>query len=542
MGTSPDILASNRDTVLSAFKYAEKINKNLFIKGNEKATAEYIFENQRIDAHEIVREFYENDRRVISITKKTKVGMDGLMIMVAVLMTTHSDDEFIVNFENVRIITGMSNADWEKDMKNKSPQCFKDNIFHHGQLHKANLKNMQNSLIIIDEIDTGNKEFQVLHCTLKEAGVLDVHHMKKNNNRFMFTSATMIKELYDLYCWGELHALYKMTIPQNYIGHIDFLNNGIIKEFYPLDTTEKAIKWIQEDIIQNYGNDYRVHIARVNQISVGILQDTCIRNGIIFYNHTSSDKLTSEETRELFDDPLQSHYVVGVRGLLRRANLISNKWKRRIGAVHELHTTTVDMNVQIQGLPGRMTGYWKDVIDGGHKTGPYRTNMRAIELYEKSFNNPFGPDDYHTSGFKKQGGKISAKPTMISAKNIDNLKPLNLPSGNNIGPLPFAHPTPFKTMELVKKFLLAILNRDIKLRAFHTVEGYQFSTRLNAHYNKNKSELLASDRLTLEDYNKIAIGFGLSKTKKGQNYLVYPVYENRNTTEVLYYVRYLKCV
>jgi hypothetical protein len=72
---------------------------------------------------------------------------------------------------------------------------------------------ISNGLIIIDEIDTGDKEYQVLHTTLKEAGVLDVEHMKKHNNRFVFISATMIKELYDLYRWGELHELCKMTIP-----------------------------------------------------------------------------------------------------------------------------------------------------------------------------------------------------------------------------------------------------------------------------------------------------------------------------------------
>ena len=417
----------DRDIVLGAYNQAKRINQKLFEKGDEKATSEYIYANQITDANAIVNEFYKNNRRVVSVAKKTKVGMDGLMIQIATLMTTHPDDNFVVNYENVRIITGMSNAGWEKDMKDKSPECFRDKIFHHGQLLNADLNNLQNGLIIIDEIDSGDKEFQRLHTTLKDAGVLDVNHMQKNNNRFVFVSATMIKELYHLYRWGDLHQLYKMTIPSSYIGHSDFLKLDIIKEFYPMLESENAEKWVQEDIIDIYGTDYRIHLARVTVKSVNILQNACIRKGIAFRNHTSTDRLTNEEIKELFKEPLTRHIVLGVKGFFRRANLIPNMWKLRIGATHEYYIKNVDNNVQIQGLPGRMTGYWRDIIEGGHKTGPHRTSIKAVEEYEHAFNDPFGLNSYQTSGFKKKKGKVVSDPTMLSAKHIQNLNPVDLP-------------------------------------------------------------------------------------------------------------------
>jgi hypothetical protein len=199
MENSAKIIAARREAVIHSYNSAESKNKLAFMEGDEKATSEYIYENQKIDANNIVREFYENDRRVVSVIKKTKVGADGLMIEVAKLMTTHPDDGFVVNPVNTRIITGMSNVAWEKDMKEKSPSCFSKNIFHHGQLTKSDLKHLTNSLIIIDEIDSGDKEYQLLHKTLKDSGLLDVDYMKEKNIRFMFISATMIKELYDLY-------------------------------------------------------------------------------------------------------------------------------------------------------------------------------------------------------------------------------------------------------------------------------------------------------------------------------------------------------
>ena len=458
MPSPSDFISKRRERVLVSYKEAELINYELYHNGDDKATAEYIFPNQKEDAINIVDMFYKNKRRVISIQKKTKVGADGLMIEIAKLLTTHIDDEFVVNHANVRIITGMSNAGWEKDMIDKAPSCFKDKIFHHGKLEKAGIKTIikdiktittdeltgvTNGLFIIDEIDTGDKPDQKLHTILKNAGILDVNHMEKHNNRFVFISATMIKELYDLYRWGELHELYKMSIPASYFGHKDFLDKGIVKEFFAVNTKEAAEKWVQEDILDYYKKpcmctkcnpeqnpikqDFRVHIVRVNAKNVNVVQDACIRKGVLFRNHTSTDRLSQDEIKELFKEPLTNHIVLGVKGFFRRANLIPNRWKLRIGATLELFTRVVDNNVQIQGLVGRMTGYWREDIEGGHKTGPHRTSIKAIEEYEKTYLDPFGINSYQTAGFKKKKGKISADPTMLSSKHIPNLQAVDLP-------------------------------------------------------------------------------------------------------------------
>jgi hypothetical protein len=537
MSSHCDLISARRESVLQAYNAARAENHLRFLEGDDKATAEYIFQNQIEDAHTIVDAFYAHKRRVISIQKKTKVGADGLMIKIATLLTTHIDDAFVVNPANVRIITGMSNAGWEKDMIDKAPNCFKGKIFHHGKLSRADLMNMRDGLIIIDEIDTGDKEFQVLHTTLKEAGVLDVKHMEEHNNRFVFISATMIKELYDLYRWGPLHDLCKMTIPPSYFGHKDFLEKGIVQEYYPLSSKENADKWVTEDILP-YGIDYRVHLVRVTTQTVEIVQNACIRKGVAFRNHTSTDRLLEEEINEFFKEPLKQHIVLGVKGFFRRANLIPNRWKLRIGATHEMYTRIVDNNVQIQGLTGRMTGYWRADIEGGHKTGPHRTSIKAIEEYEKTYEDPFGLNSYQTAGFKKKKGKVSADPTMLSSKHIANLEAVELPVVNS--PTIIAYPTPFATLHHVKLFLKEKLKRTVLPGEFYKQDGYELSTRLNSYYNKKKKDLLASDRLTLDKYNSIAVGLNLSTTGNGQDYMVYPVYANMDTKEVLYYVRYLE--
>jgi hypothetical protein len=427
MDVQTELISARREDVMQSYKSAKATNHRLFLEGDDKATAEYIFPNQMEDAANIVDMFYTHKRRVISIQKKTKVGADGLMIEISTRLTTHPDDNFVINPINVRILTGMSNAGWEKDMINKAPTCFKGAIFHHGKLSRADLQNIRRGLFIIDEIDTGDKEFQVLHTILKDAGILDIKHMEEHDNIFVFVSATPIKELYDLYRWGDLHCLYKMTIPASYVGHIDFLERGIVQEFYSLASEENVIKWIEEDIINHYGSDYRVHLVRVTGKIISNVQNACIRKGIIFRNHTSTDRLSEGDVNEFFNEPLSNHIVVAVKGFFRRANLIPNRWKLRIGATHELYTKVVDNNVQIQGLTGRMTGYWRGNIEDGHKTGPHRTSIKAIEEYEKVYLDPFGNNSYQTFGFKKRKGNVKLEPTMLHPKHIQHIDPVDLP-------------------------------------------------------------------------------------------------------------------
>ncbi len=421
------LIAARREEVLSAYDTAIKHNNRLFLEGNEHATSEYVYSNQKEDACKIINIFYKTKCRVVSIQKKTKVGADGLMIEIAKLFTTHSDDKFIINPENVRIITGMSNVTWERDMIDKAPSCFKQSIFHHGKLAKSNLDKIINGLIIIDEIDSGSKEFQRLHKTLIEANMLDTKYMIDNNIRFVFISATMIRELYQLYQWGNLHQNIQMTIPDLYIGHKDFLELGIIKEFYPLNKSENINKWIQEDIIDNYATNYKVHFVRVTKKNESKIEEACIKKKIKFIMHTSDDKISTEQFVDMFKMPLMHHIVIGVKDLLRRANLIPNQWKIHIGAIHERYVDKVDHNVQVQGLVGRMTGYWKDKILKGHKTGPFRTSIKSIEEYENNYIDPFGINSYQAAGFKKREGAVASNTGMLSHKNVKNLNPIPLP-------------------------------------------------------------------------------------------------------------------
>ena len=375
---TPEMIAANREAVSDSIRARQSENRRRFLRGDSTAGSEYIYQNQINDASEVVKQFYEDDRRVISICKQTKVGANGFMIATAYQMTTHPDDDFVINPENVRFITGMSNKKWEDELKNDLPTIFEDKVFHHGQLAHMNISNMRNGLLFIDEIDTGSNEGMVLVNLLKTSKILDIDVLKKNNIRLVIISATITREVYHACRWGKYHSMFRMTIPTNYIGHRDFIKRDIIQEFYPIKTLDDALRWVKEDLVDYYGSDYRVGIIRTSPKGRDFIQTACAALKVEFRDHTSVDRISDDDLKKIFETQRTCHMVIAVKGFWRRANLINNKWKEKVGPTHELYTKNPDANVEAQGFPGRMTGYWRHILDSGHKTGPYRTSIKAI--------------------------------------------------------------------------------------------------------------------------------------------------------------------
>ena len=432
------MIAANREAVCDSFQSRKSENRRRFLRGDSSAGPEYIYPNQTHDASVVTNMFYEDERRVISIRKKTKVGANGFMIATAFQMTTHPDDDFVINPENVRFITGMSNKKWEDELKNDLPGIFIDKAFHHGQLVYMNILNFRNGLLFIDEIDTGSDEGMVMQKHLKESGILDIDFLKKNNIRLVIISATITRELYQACRWGDYHDTHKMTIPPNYIGHNDLINRGIIQEFYPIKTEDDAFRWVNDDLVKNYGIDYRVGIIRVNPKGRNFIMKACDALKVEFRDHTSVDRISDEDLKKIFETKRTSHMVIAVKGLWRRANLIANKWKLAIGPTHEFYGINPDANVQAQGLPGRMTGYWRNILDSGHKTGPYRTSISAIQQAINAYDDPFSREAFSTRNFKKnEDGRVTRNiPSVVHPDLILGLDSTEAPKYSDSDTIP----------------------------------------------------------------------------------------------------------
>ena len=392
----------------------------------------WTYPNQDADAREAVKRFVDDPNlRILSGMKKVKVGASGFIYRFNQYVV--SEPSLWVDPANCFVVTGMSNKQWEVDMKKDAQEAIRDNIYHHGKLKKIEkkMKQMRNGVVVIDEIDTASKEWQLLHKILEPR--MDLEDMRRRNNRFLFVSATMLSELKELIHWeGGVHGHMKLSIGANYIGHADFETRGIIRDSFPMNTLEDAERWVREDIAP-YGTDYRVHIVRVrNKKMVEALKQACRNHRIEYLDHNSTDRLTEEQLNELYMETSRTrHVVLMVKGLLRRADLIPNEWKMRVGAVHELYVNSrkVSYDVQIQGLVGRMCGYWKDAFDMGHRAGPFRCNTDAIRAYEAKYVDPESNVMYKTN--------TKQESMLVHTKNVEKKsKASEKSSGNEPRPPP----------------------------------------------------------------------------------------------------------
>ena len=72
MSYTSEIISARRDSVMQAYNSARAENHLRYLEGDDKATSEYIYANQKEDANNIVNMFFKHNYRVVSIQKKNK--------------------------------------------------------------------------------------------------------------------------------------------------------------------------------------------------------------------------------------------------------------------------------------------------------------------------------------------------------------------------------------------------------------------------------------------------------------------------------------
>ena len=455
---------ARRASVRSSFESAKAANQTRYLEGDPHATAEYVWPNQIADADNIVNLLTTSGAVLLGIAKEPQVGMTGLLHYIPYRLCTHENDDIVIAPKNVCILTGMSNLAWETDTKRDFPDCFQSQIFHHGKLQTALpiLKRIaqEGGCVIIDEIQNGAKENQVLHQVLIESGLLNMTVLETKNVKIVTASATMIKHIHTASQWGGKATIYKMTIPANYMGFKTLKEKGVLRQWKNMGSLDSTREWFDE-IEAHYEGEFRVHLVRAGPKMIANIQQCVLERGFGLIEHTSKDRLTPEQNNMLFRDPLTRHWIILVKGLWRAANRIPTVYKLRIGSVHEQFVKKVDNDVQAQGLPGRMLGY-PDYPEG-HKIGPYYTSLKAIDEYIAYAEDPLSPENaYQCAGYKR------------SEEGVVRCREKNITSAHNIANLQATDGIRNPNFKMKSKRFTVFLNKDWA-RAYAEALGYQWN-------------------------------------------------------------------
>ncbi len=339
--------------------YNAKLNEVKLRKGEDK---ELVYENQKVAAVEICLELFDKGKTIVTLIAEPQVGKTGTFLETAFLACTHPSDKYIVDPDNVFIITGMSDTDWQKQTKNDMLEPFKKRVYHRGRLNTqdrqdgfyTNLAHAKDALLIFDECHIANGKEHQISGMLRDLGLLDLSVLKDRNIKILDVSATPGATLHDTLSWGQdNHSVVILKSSNAYTGFGHFIKEKRLHESYDLTDDKELEKLIA--FIKATFPDPRWHVIRLpsksrkNADLQAKIQRICAREGWHAETHSSVDRI----------DDLDYH--MGTRPKTHRFLLIKEFWRAGkrlndtfIGIVHD--APTEDLNVAAQGLAGRLCG------------------------------------------------------------------------------------------------------------------------------------------------------------------------------------------
>lgn len=478
-----------------------------------------VYPNQVEAAWEIV-ELFQYGKMAVTLLALPQVGKTGVMLEVAYIMTTSNNDDLLINPENVYIISGMNDIDWQKQTTSSFPSALNKHVYTRSEFNKlSTLNSLENGLIIIDECHIAAEARQQMSKKLKGAGFDNPEVLRDKNVRILQVSATPAHVLFNSErAWEDDHAIVRLEESTKYVGFQKLLDADRIMDTHDdsVDNFNEIEQLIKDEFVTPKYHIFRLGRGKKEKIK---FDEMIAKNRWISIFHNCESR---EDTDLMFDNRPVQHTFLVIKGFWRAGKRLNDK---HLGVLYEGPSNTPDINVVAQSLAGRACG--NDKQSPGKGSPIIYCHKESLQNYMVWFNGDgrFENTPYYSRHLKSIGGNLIVRSSFHGEASKQQLAT--------------SHPTPFKTLQEVRAFLGDYFEKPINIEEFHTVDGYELTTRLTSYYKKTKAELVASDRLTLDKYKLIPSMTNISSTGNGQKYMVYPVYEN---TEVQYYVRYLDSV
>jgi hypothetical protein len=318
---------------------------------------------QKKAGNEVLRGF-ENGKVFQLIIAETQSGKTGTMVYIG--------SEYAKRYGgNVVVLTGLSSVDWKKQTKLRCPDSF--SVYHRNDLKKLSL-DLENTLLLIDEVQIACKTNMSIDVLLQNAGAKDFDFLEKNNVRVAMVSATPNKVYDDIKQWNEDKC--GVVVQQNgagYTGLGTLLESGRIFDCEDLwvtgySATEgleknsviddcielslKKIKKLIDFVNERYSNKY--HIIRTPYSNAGEeLRGRFMNVGGDHFDYYQCDNSTDHDIMDIIKNVPVKNTFLFIKEQLRCA--ITLKHKENLGVLYDRKSQYG--HAMVQGLAGRATGY-----------------------------------------------------------------------------------------------------------------------------------------------------------------------------------------
>jgi len=332
-----------RNTILSEF-----LNKEYNTKLKDPYD-KYVYDNQKETAHQIMNYIFDNAVKAVTLVALPQAGKTGTFAYCTYLALTHVDNNKIYEPENIFIISGLNDLDWQEQTERDMMPSLKSNVYHLGKLKEFNdkLKGIANSkiFIIIDECQVATSSEQTIDKILSE---LEKNTSNSNEIKYLVVSATPSVILYDLKEWGGIHKTVFLNIPHIYTGFENFLHDCRIYEAGILckEFLDKEIK----PLLKERFKEPKYHIVRISQKKRDELESWIVENKY------EKKEIDSQNKIDNINDYLQivpkNHTFLIIKNYWRAGKRMNDK---NVGIVYE-YSKDINYDVTAQGLIGRFCG------------------------------------------------------------------------------------------------------------------------------------------------------------------------------------------
>lgn len=310
----------------------------------------------------------------------TQSGKTGSML--AAIHSCMSHPSLAISPHNVFVITGHSSNEWVQQTRERFPKSMSPNIIHRNSLKPfiSKIKTLSNVLIFIDETQIASLKGQSIHKAFTSAGISEIE-LYKRDIKMVLVSATP-------------NSCIKRFIPKRVGYEISFMEPGVgYTSVFDLLRLNRVFQY--KDLC---GYDIRSGKidpqAFANVLELKPLLGTVPKFHIIRTHHSFLQDITVNHFKLAFPsarfilNPSDFHFLskspkihsfVFIKERLRCSTTIN---KDHLGILYERFSKRVSHSAIIQGLAGRITGYYSS-------SPIVFSNIPSILYYQALWDNTF---------------------------------------------------------------------------------------------------------------------------------------------------------
>jgi hypothetical protein len=344
-----------------------------------KKYVKFIHSNQIAFGNSIRDLFLDRTVHSVLALALTQSGKTGAMLAtIHSFMTTPS---LAINLHNVFIITGHSSNEWVQQTRERFPVSMHHNIIHRNSLKHFihSLKSISNALIFIDETQIAALKGQTIELAFKEAGISEIDLYMRDIKMVLVTATpnSCVKRFI------PARVGYKLAVMQpgsGYTSIFDLVDQHRVFQFKDLCGFDRKSGGINPAVLDNIRDiiplltpSPKYHIIRTHH---SFLQDITIRNFISVFGD-SVDYISNPTDFSFLSSPPLKHSFIFIKERLRCSTTIHKEF---LGVLYERFSKRGSHSAIIQGLAGRITGYY----DSSFSPVVF-SNLYSIDLYKISW-------------------------------------------------------------------------------------------------------------------------------------------------------------